>query len=351
MKPDLSIVVPVYNAEKYLERCLNSIINPNYNYEIILVDDGSQDNSGKICDEFAKQYPFIKVHHKTNGGVSSARNFGIDHAKGDYITFIDADDYVSKLYFLVVFDFIKNIYTDCFLFNLYREDLDGNFTANKLPISDGFYRDRARILSFSLSQYSFANASYTKIYKLKLIKENNLRFNENIKICEDNIFAVDYFECIHHYTISNLPLYYYTVSPGSATQKRKLQYFSDDNVLFMKYLEIILCLQNKKLTKDRLYNTYLRRCFYNIDNLTKQKVSKRLMMEELNKTEMCDILLSYKFTLNRSTKILKKRLFHFSKGYWLRYYFWTMAYNLYNYLYRVFDSMKFKETRWRKIEG
>lgn len=351
MKPDLSIVIPVYNAEKYLERCLNTLINPNYNYEILLVNDGSTDNSGTICDNFAKQYSFIHVFHKKNGGVSSARNYGIDNAKSDYITFIDADDYVSKLYFLIVFDYIKNIYTDCFLFNLYREDLEGNFTANKLPIADGFYRDRARLLSFSLSQYSFVNASYTKIYKLKLIKENNIRFNENIKICEDNIFAVDYFECIHHYTVSNLPLYYYTVAPGSATQKRKLQYFSDDNVLFMRYLDIILCLQNKLLTKDRLYNTYLRRCFYNIDNLSKQKISKKLMREELNKTEMCDILLSYQYTLNKPTKILKKRLFHFSKGHWFRYSFWTGFYNLYNYLYRIYSATKLQKSRWRKIEA
>ena len=99
----ISVIVPVYNTEKYLGRCVDSIINQTYtNLEIILVDDGSPDNSPAICDEYAKKDQRIKVIHKENGGLSSARNAGLDIAKGDFISFIDSDDWVEKDLFEVL---------------------------------------------------------------------------------------------------------------------------------------------------------------------------------------------------------------------------------------------------------
>ena len=96
----VSVIIPVYNVEKYLPKCLDSVINQTYkNLEIILVDDGSPDNSGKICDEYAEKDSRIKVIHKENGGVSSARNVGIKQAKGQYLLFVDSDDYIKDGYF------------------------------------------------------------------------------------------------------------------------------------------------------------------------------------------------------------------------------------------------------------
>ena len=93
----ISIIIPVYNVEQYLEQCLDSILRQTYkNYEIILVDDGSSDNSGVICDKFAFKYSFIHVIHKTNGGLSSARNAGLDVATGSYVLFVDSDDYIGE---------------------------------------------------------------------------------------------------------------------------------------------------------------------------------------------------------------------------------------------------------------
>ena len=91
----LSVIIPVYNVEKYLHQCIDSVLRQTYNdYEVILVDDGTPDNSGKICDEYAKKDIRITVIHKTNGGISSARNAGLDIATGDYIMFVDSDDYL-----------------------------------------------------------------------------------------------------------------------------------------------------------------------------------------------------------------------------------------------------------------
>ena len=97
MNETISIIIPVYNVEKYLNKCLNSVIEQTYkNIEVILIDDGSTDNSGKICDEYAKNDIRIKIIHQQNGGVSTARNNGLEHATGKYITFVDSDDYIEK---------------------------------------------------------------------------------------------------------------------------------------------------------------------------------------------------------------------------------------------------------------
>ena len=99
MQPMISVIVPIYKVEKYLMRCIKSIQNQTYtNLEIILVDDGSPDCCGEICEEFAKQDKRIRVIHKENGGLSDARNYGVERSHGQYITFIDSDDYVANNY-------------------------------------------------------------------------------------------------------------------------------------------------------------------------------------------------------------------------------------------------------------
>ena len=99
MEDLITIIIPIYNVEKYLRECLDSVINQTYKkLQIILIDDGSNDNSGKICDEYKEKDNRIEVMHKANGGVSSARNAGLKIAKGDYITFVDGDDYLDKDY-------------------------------------------------------------------------------------------------------------------------------------------------------------------------------------------------------------------------------------------------------------
>ena len=129
MKKDLiSVIIPVYNVEKYLEKCVDSIINQTYkNLEIILVDDGATDNSGKMCDEFAKRDSRIKVIHKENGGLSDARNFGLDVATGEYIAFVDSDDFLDKdfyEYLMKLKDKTSSDIVECNFIRAYEEDLD-----------------------------------------------------------------------------------------------------------------------------------------------------------------------------------------------------------------------------------
>lgn len=113
MSIKISVVVPVYNVEQYLEKCLNSLVAQCFSdYEILIVDDGSVDKSNIICDQYEKKYPIIKVYHKKNGGLSSARNYGVDKAKGQYITFVDSDDYVSNTYLLDLWNLMEKFHAD-----------------------------------------------------------------------------------------------------------------------------------------------------------------------------------------------------------------------------------------------
>ena len=108
--PKISVIVPVYNTEKYLHHCIDSILSQTFtDFELLLIDDGSKDSSGAICDEYAAKDNRVRVFHKENGGVSSARNLGLDNATGEWIAFVDADDYLAPSY---LYDFVQNLSND-----------------------------------------------------------------------------------------------------------------------------------------------------------------------------------------------------------------------------------------------
>ena len=172
MKPLISIIVPIYNVEAYLAKCINSIINQTYgNLEIFLVDDGSPDRCGLICDEYAKQDARIKVIHKKNGGLSDARNVAIDVAKGEYITFVDSDDYVANdyvesLYKLILENDAQMSITRCIPF------FEGTNPVHirQTKITKVFDTNNALISLFY--QKDFDNAAWAKMYHCSLFKSD-----------------------------------------------------------------------------------------------------------------------------------------------------------------------------------
>ena len=181
----ISIIVPVFNAANTLKNCIDSILMQGvWNYELLLIDDGSKDSSPTICDEYAQKDNRVKVFHKENGGVSAARNLGLDHAKGEWITFIDADDYITKDYFDGIVDHSEDI-----LIKGYRK-FDHSGLVDK--------RETEELLRLSdfpdfLSQYatdSLLRAPWAKFYKRSLI--DNLRFLMDMKIGEDAWFVFKY---------------------------------------------------------------------------------------------------------------------------------------------------------------
>lgn len=179
----ISVVVPIFNVEKYLRKCIDSIIKQTYkNIEIILVDDGSPDNCGEICDEYARSDERIKVIHKKNGGLSDARNTGIDIAKGMYITFIDSDDYVEEDYIMYLYRLIKKYSTDISISSYYIKDYNGK----KVDLGSKYQEkvlEKTECISRMLCENGFAVSAWAKMYKLELFQ--NVRYPVG-KLCEDN---------------------------------------------------------------------------------------------------------------------------------------------------------------------
>ncbi len=212
----ISVIVPVYNAEKYLSKCINSITNQTYkDLEIILVDDGSSDSSPKICDEFAEKDKRIKVIHKKNGGVSSARNTGLDCFKGEYVTFVDSDDYIESNMFELIAEAIKEKEVDLVFIREKSVNLEGKtiYINGDLPSGEIYYfgREKAeeRIIEMQI------NGMCDKTYKRSLIE--NIRVIEGKKHGEDLLFNLQVLERVKTVALVDEILYSYVSNEDSIT--------------------------------------------------------------------------------------------------------------------------------------
>lgn len=189
-----SLIVPVYNVSKYLHQCLDSIINQTYsNIEIILVNDGSSDYSGRICDEYANKDKRIKTIHTENKGVSSARNLGLSIAKGNYIAFIDSDDWIEKDAIEKIEKQIKTYSYDLILYGVSRDTLHGQFPLYTGLVETSYtLKDQMNDILPYLVKNEIINAPF-KVYKHDLIKDNNIKFDTNFSLAEDYLFNIDFF--------------------------------------------------------------------------------------------------------------------------------------------------------------
>jgi glycosyltransferase involved in cell wall biosynthesis len=201
---DISIIVPVYNAEKYLKRCINSIVNQSFcDFELILINDGSTDKSGRICDEYAQIDKRIKVVHKKNEGVSLTRNLGINIANGEYITFIDSDDWIEQDFFKKAIEYIKkndvSILITSFVFE-YNKKVFNVFCGKKDEI---ILNDEIKKEFFKQNKFTWT--VYDKFFKKEIIKK--CKFDSRFKIGEDMLFCWQILK--NEKKIGYLPLYKY----------------------------------------------------------------------------------------------------------------------------------------------
>lgn len=229
--PKVSVIVPVYNAEKYLIQCIDSILAQTFtDFELILVNDGSKDSSGKICDEYARKDNRIIVIHKENGGVSSARNIGIDITQGDWIVFVDSDDYISA-------DYIMNIYPHDEDFGVCSIQCIGN-SSKLLKFKTDKIITRNQIADWILcnsQEFSFIATPWAKIYKTKIIKENDIIYNEKIKYGEDTDFVYRYLIHCNSIKLTNCAVYYY-LDTDSLCQSQKYKFNAIDFCYHVKTL-------------------------------------------------------------------------------------------------------------------
>lgn len=197
----ISVIVPVYNSEQYLHRCIDSILAQTYtDFELLLIDDGSTDSSGAICDEYAAKDSRVRVFHKANGGVSSARNMGLDNAQGEWITFVDSDDWVEKEYIELFMNNIDDLVYQSFqsVFNEHIEVWDTSIKA--LDINESLTK---------LYEKKVLGYCWGKLYRTMYLKTNNIRFNEDIKFREDELFVLEYLSHIKHITCVDSNKYIY----------------------------------------------------------------------------------------------------------------------------------------------
>lgn len=211
--PLISVIVPVYNVEKFLFKCIDSICSQTYSdWELILVDDGSKDESKDICDRYARQDDRIKVIHKENGGVSSARNVGLKRAKGEYICFIDSDDWVAPT-FLEDFKVKENkadLYISGALYDIYGEvyshkKYESNYSATVKDICNEFIRQK-------LIENGYP---WGKLFRTAIIRQYEMEFNQELTINEDHLFVLQFYANINSLFITSTAGYHYTVFDNS----------------------------------------------------------------------------------------------------------------------------------------
>ncbi|MTR65211.1 glycosyltransferase [Streptococcus parasanguinis] len=207
-----SVIIPVYNVEKYIDRCLKSIISQNYDdLEIIVIDNGSTDSSGSICDTYASEYSNISVYHIENHGVSAARNFGLAKAQGEFICFVDADDYlVGNLFSNMENQLDSEL--DLLVFSYYNS-LEKNLSettrsAKILPIEGKKDRNQFIALFTGLFLSDMMYTVWNKIYRREFLEEHRIMF-EQYELGEDVRFNLNVFECVHTISFSKTCYYVY----------------------------------------------------------------------------------------------------------------------------------------------
>lgn len=266
----ISVVIPVYNVEKYLKQCIDSVMNQDYKeLEIILVNDGSTDKSGEICDEYAKQYSNIKVVHKTNAGLGMARNTGLEHITGEYVTFLDSDDYIDS-------DLISNLYNGINKNNVdmcksgFRRITDEKEILVVVEYENKVYDgDKAKqelfprmIGSMPDKKDSIEMCVCAAMYKSELIKTNKLQFpSERQYISEDLVFNMHYMQNAKGACTIPYVGYNYRLNPASLTQRYREDRF-DAFCFFYKEMERMLTeygySKNIMLRLQRMFFIYMR---------------------------------------------------------------------------------------------
>lgn len=237
LSPLISVIVPVYNTEKYLHRCIDSILSQSHkNFELLLIDDGSSDESGNICDKYAKKDLRVHVFHKENGGVSSARNVGLNNAKGEWIIFVDADDSLDMHLLNTIISYSSStIQLIHYGWNIYDGE---NITSHNISKNEEYIS-----LEKACKKNIFHGYVWLYAFRTSIIHNNKLRFREDIDYAEDWDFIIKYYSYTNQMFLLKECYYNYVIRFGSATNKSLGSKYIKDN--FEMYLSVMKCCQGK----------------------------------------------------------------------------------------------------------
>lgn len=211
----ISIIVPIYNTEPYLARCVDSILNQSFiDFELLLVDDGSTDGSGAVCDTYAERDGRIRVFHKENGGVSSARNMGIKASKGEWITFVDSDDELLPDGLQVMIDGTSEE-VDMVMAGYYEYHGETQLVdTSKCGPAKVINRNDALLMMYPSTGLEYMGYSWGKLFKRNIILNKGVFFDENVRFKEDTLFVVEYLcDTKNQCFCTNVPVYKYMQLP------------------------------------------------------------------------------------------------------------------------------------------
>ena len=236
-KPKVSVIVPVYNSEDYVGNTIESIISQTlHEIEIILVDDGSTDNSGKICDDYAKKDERILVVHKPNGGLADARNAGMKVATGKYMMFIDADDLFEKDSCEHMYNTIEKNEVDYVIGNYQMMDNDGTRWSNSAFDPEKYQDFRLHIHDFKNSFFVMNSTAWNKIYRTQFLIDNKITFDVPAPAEDAYFTSVCYMKAVYGFYTSKV-MYLYRNSPNSISKGRAAKYFNGIDYAYRKIYE------------------------------------------------------------------------------------------------------------------
>lgn len=304
----LSIVIPVFNGENSIEKCIISIEREKKyekDAEIIVVDDGSNDNTYKILEDLTQKYRNIRIFHKENGGVSSARNFGLSVARGQFILFVDADDTLAPNALSSIMKEVKNNKADYYIFPPEKEVKKGiiqkqnySVTGKTVPVDEAY-------------EYFYVdgnNGPWSKLFKLEIIRENNLHYHRELKIHEDVIFCMEYLEHCKDVRYCEDAIYTYSFNEAGALRKHKIEYLNNYSTVYYLWLAY---LKRHDLHRhiEELNCTFLHKMLITSAKLKKHGIGKDVINQELSNNRLFNEIKGIHFTGLR-WKIEKEVLIH-----------------------------------------
>lgn len=282
-----NIIIAVYNCEKYIKRCIKSVLNQDFkDFEIIIVDDGSDDKSGTICDSFAKRDSRVKVFHIENSGVSKARNIGLDNVNSKYVLFLDSDDYIDENYLNTAFDLMENKEIDLLNFGFYS-DVEKNgktISSDLIFANEKYYSSKEEFnsdLVYLWDMHMLYNI-WNKVYKATIIKENRIKFFKQ-NFAEDMEFNKNYLNyCNTVYNSKKAFYHYFKERVGSITNKYNEDLF---NIRVREYYEFNKYFEMQGIEKEKYIEfssrRFIERVLGCVENITSSKINLKGKKEKI----------------------------------------------------------------------
>lgn len=287
-EPKISIIVPVYNGEKYLNECIESILNQDYhNIELLLVDDGSTDHSGQICDEYAKKDKRIKVIHQSNAGVSAARNHALEKMNGKFVSFVDQDDKVMPNYFTYLYKILIQNSAEISITPDACRFTDTKYSSND-PNKDYVEIWNGEKAAEQMLYYNIIIGPWNKLISRQLIDKYHIQFNEDFFGGEGFSFSVDCFQRAKKVAVGHQKLYCYRVDNSESGTTRFNLRLMKSNIAAQKYIKNNLVQSTSTLLKACKYANWHTHC------------------DNLNTIVGCKVIQQHKNFYNNIKKVCKK---------------------------------------------